>query len=101
LRYFYPNDDIVKLEIYTSKVTKVITAIKTNKFAHSGTIIKGKGMNRNNDISLLTIHCLKNEVLSLIRVTRSQDPDAFFVSSQRNEVDGWFKENRMGISRTI
>lgn len=81
------NRQAVQFTIFSNHWEEVATAI--NNDAHRGcTVINGMGWYSKHDVKILLVMCRKIEAVTIFRIIKSIDPDAFITQSNVNGVYG-------------
>jgi uncharacterized membrane-anchored protein YitT (DUF2179 family) len=77
LRYFYPTQKVIRIEIFSNNQQKIINHLVKIKYIHSGTIYNSQGMRRRQSVNTLVTFCLFSESTRLIEEIQKADRDAF------------------------
>ncbi len=81
------NRQAVQFTIFSRKWEEIATAI--NQDAHRGvTVIDGKGWYSKEEVKVLMVWCRKIESVTIFRIVKSIDKDAFIAQSNANGVYG-------------
>lgn len=81
------NRQATQFTIFSTKWEKIANAI--NVEAHRGvTVMDGMGWYTKHEVKMLLVWCRKIESVTIFRIVKSVDPDAFIVQSKANGVYG-------------
>ncbi|GHU31669.1 hypothetical protein FACS1894166_03540 [Bacilli bacterium] len=96
LKFFYPTNRIVKLEIYTSRANDVIKRMLDIQYAHSATLNNSQNIKHKKPASTIVTYCLFNEIPRIVEEVRRADEDSFITCIPVTGVNGFFNEYRQG-----